>query len=133
MSLKDPYVSLSPRPPKIHPCILPYISYILHIPHNVSLYDPHRTLSDPPFALKTHVPHNQILTQNLYYVFYYPNPKYLKFGYMDLLGYILWSFSSHALTCLGLLEHHLRAKGFLTFRGFSSPSVDTGVIGVIYG
>ena len=32
------------------------------------------------------VPNNHILTQNLYYNYYYPNPKYLIIGYMDPLG-----------------------------------------------
>ena len=31
---------------------------------------------------------NHILTQNLYYNYYYPNPKYLIIGYMDPLGYV---------------------------------------------
>ena len=31
---------------------------------------------------------NHILTQNLYYNYYYPNPKYLVIGYMNPLGCI---------------------------------------------
>ena len=37
-------------------------------------------------TLKVQVPHNHILTQNLYYNPYYPYPKYLIIGYMDPLG-----------------------------------------------
>ena len=51
---------------------------------------PKRTL---PHALKlplrVQVPNNHILTQNLYYNYYYPNPKYLIIGYMDPLGSVL--------------------------------------------
>ena len=41
-------------------------------------------------TLRVQVPNNHILTQNLYYNYYYPNPKYLNIGYMDPLGYINW-------------------------------------------
>ena len=37
-------------------------------------------------ALRVQVPNNHILTQNLYYNYYYPKPKYLIIGYMDPLG-----------------------------------------------
>ena len=37
-------------------------------------------------TLRVQVPNNQILTQNLYYNYYYKNPRYLIFGYMDPLG-----------------------------------------------
>ena len=33
--------------------------------------------------LRVQVPNNHILTQNLYYNYYYPNPKYRNIGYMD--------------------------------------------------
>ena len=39
-------------------------------------------------ALRVQVPNNHILTQNLYYQYYYPNPKYLTIGYMDPLGLV---------------------------------------------
>ena len=35
---------------------------------------------------RVQVPNNHILTQNLYYNYYCPNPKYLIIGYMDPLG-----------------------------------------------
>ena len=38
-------------------------------------------------TLRVQVPNNHILTQNLYYKYYYPKPKYLIIGYMDPLGY----------------------------------------------
>ena len=38
--------------------------------------------------LRVQVPNNHILTQNLYYNYYYPNPKYPIIGYMDPLGSI---------------------------------------------
>ena len=40
------------------------------------------------------VPNNHILTQKVYYNYYYPNPKYLIIGYMDLVGYmgVIWGF-----------------------------------------
>ena len=36
-----------------------------------------------PLTLRVQVPNNHILTQNLYYHYYYPNPKYLNIGYLD--------------------------------------------------
>ena len=36
--------------------------------------------------LRVQVPNNHILTQNLYYNYFYPNPKYIMIGYMDPLG-----------------------------------------------
>ena len=38
------------------------------------------------YTLRVQVPNNHILTQNLYYNYYYPKPKYLIIGYMDPLG-----------------------------------------------
>ena len=38
--------------------------------------------------LRVQVPNNHILTQNQYYNYYYPKPKYLIIGYMDPLGSI---------------------------------------------
>ena len=35
------------------------------------------------FSLSVQVPNNRILTQNLYYNYYYPKPKYLNIGYLD--------------------------------------------------
>ena len=37
-------------------------------------------------TLRVQVPNNHILTQNLYYEHYYPNPKHLIIGYLDPLG-----------------------------------------------
>ena len=37
-------------------------------------------------TLRVQVLNNQILTQNLHYNYYYPNPKYLIIGYLDPLG-----------------------------------------------
>ena len=36
--------------------------------------------------LRVQVPNNYILTQNLYYNYYYSKPKYLIIGYLDPLG-----------------------------------------------
>ena len=33
-------------------------------------------------TLRVQVPNNHILTQNLYYNYYYPNPKYQNIGYL---------------------------------------------------
>ena len=41
-------------------------------------------------TLRVQVPNNHILTLNLYYNYYYPNPKYLIIGYMDPLGKDMW-------------------------------------------
>ena len=41
-------------------------------------------------TLRVHVPNNHILTQNLYYNYYYPKPKYPIIGYMDPLGNLSW-------------------------------------------
>ena len=43
-------------------------------------------VADGVIALRVQVPNNHILTQNLYYNYYYPNSKYLIVGYMDPLG-----------------------------------------------
>ena len=40
---------------------------------------------------RVQVPNNHILTQDLYYNHYYPNPKYLIIGYMDPLGNPLYN------------------------------------------
>ena len=40
-------------------------------------------------TLRVQVPNNHILTQNLYYNYYYPKPKYLIIGYMDPLGTLI--------------------------------------------
>ena len=57
---------------------LPHFSFfalcILHGPYN------------PFVSLRVQEPNNHILTQNLYYNYYYPKPKYLIIGYMDPLG-----------------------------------------------
>ena len=37
------------------------------------------------FPLRVQVPNIQILTQNLYYNYYDPKPKYLIIGYLDPL------------------------------------------------
>ena len=39
-------------------------------------------------TLRVQVPNDRILTQKLYYNYYYPNRKYLIMGYMDPLGYL---------------------------------------------
>ena len=40
-------------------------------------------------SLRVQVPDNYILTQNLYYHYYSPKPKYLIIGYLDPLGIII--------------------------------------------
>ena len=45
-------------------------------------------------TLRVQVPNNHILTPNLCYNYYYPNPKYLIIGYMDPLGYLFRSLKS---------------------------------------
>ena len=45
-----------------------------------------RKMEKMSVTLRVQVPNNQILTQNLYYNYYYPKPKYLIVGYMDPLG-----------------------------------------------
>ena len=37
-------------------------------------------------TLRVQVSNNHILTQNQYYNYYYPKPKYLIIGYMDPVG-----------------------------------------------
>ena len=37
-------------------------------------------------TLRVQVPNNHILTQNLYYSYYYQTPKYLIIGYLDPKG-----------------------------------------------
>ena len=48
-----------------------------------------KPLRSPIILLRTprvQVPNNHILTQDLHYKYYYPNPKYLIIIYMDPLG-----------------------------------------------
>ena len=52
-------------------------------------------------TLRVQVPFNHILTQNLYYGSYYPNPKYPIIRYMDPYGEALLS------ACDILLSHLL--------------------------
>ena len=52
-------------------------------------------------TLRVQVPNNHTLTQNLYYNYYYPRPKYLIIGYMDPLGKV-WDSGLRALG-LGLV------------------------------
>ena len=54
------------------------------------------------YTLRVQVPNNHILTKNLYYNYYYPNPKYVIIGYMDPLGYI---YTRMFLACI----HHAKA------------------------
>ena len=42
---------------------------------------------DRDHSLRVQVPNNHILTPNLYYNYYYPNPKYVIIGYMDPPGF----------------------------------------------
>ena len=59
-----------------------------------------------------------MLTQNLYYNHYYPNPKYLIIGYMDPLGTggATMAFSSPAAEAEAaraqMLEAHIPVLGF---------------------
>ena len=39
-----------------------------------------------PWSQRVQVPNNHILTQNLYYNYYYQSPKYLDIGYADPQG-----------------------------------------------
>ena len=48
-------------------------------------------------ALRVQVPNNHILTQNLYYHYYYPKPKYLVIGYLDPLGRVLELMDAYGL------------------------------------
>ena len=56
----------------------------------------------PVVSLRVQVPNNHILTQNLYYDYYYPDPKYLIIWYMDPLGLAL-SPSQAVLT----IDYHI--------------------------
>ena len=47
---------------------------VAHFSHSITPAKP---------TLRVQVPKNHILTQNLYYNYYYQNPKYLIIGYMD--------------------------------------------------
>ena len=52
----------------------------------------HQTFWDSRTNLRVQVPNIHIPTQNLYYNYYYPNPKYLIIGYLDPLGKSITSF-----------------------------------------
>ena len=54
--------------------------------------------------LKVQVPNNRILTQNLHYNYYYPNPKYLIIGHMDPLGWTVWRAARRVAKLLGLVS-----------------------------
>ena len=63
-------------------------------------------------TLRVQVPNYHVLTQNLYYNYYYPNPKYLTIGYMDPLGY-------------KGLDNSKRAWGILSFKQNSTNFPET--------
>ena len=67
-------------------------------------------------TLRVQVPNNHILTPNLYYNYYYPNPKYPNIGYMDPLGDLRFS--------------NLRGPRHLWPPGLKSPGVACGLGGV---
>ena len=61
-------------------------SYNLNTPFNLVdrfLGGPTQKLEHQPTTLRVQVPKNHVLTQNLYYNYYYQNPKYPILGYMD--------------------------------------------------
>ena len=62
-------------------------------------------------TLRVQVPNNHILTQNLYYNYYYPNPKYLIIGYMDFLGDIIPSPGPRNLNPAGGLGFRVEGLG----------------------
>ena len=68
---------------------------------------------------RVQVPNNHILTQNLYYNYYYPNPKYLIIGYMDPLG------QSKGFLALGFRNHQLLSAA-ASNKDSSSASADGG-------
>ena len=45
--------------------------------------EPQVSKSTHVHTLRVQVPNNHILTPNLFYNYYYPNPKYPNIGYMD--------------------------------------------------
>ena len=59
-------------------------------------------------TLRVQVPNNHIFTQNLYYNYYYPNPKYQIIGYMDPLGNMSYDFV--AACNIVLLRRTLRVQ-----------------------
>ena len=71
-------------------------------------------LTKKDLSLRVQVPKNHILTQNLYYNYNYPKPKYLIMGFLDPLG-------------LGLVGIY---KGAQSFLGGFVPSRCFGVLGL---
>ena len=64
-----------------------------------------RGLSWGYISLRVQVCNNHILTRNLYYNHYYPNPKHLIIGYMDPLGIAIASTcKAHYKKIPGLTE-----------------------------
>ena len=74
-------------------------------------------------AQRVQVPNNHILTPNLYYNYYYPNPKYLIIGYMDPVGSLFKSRDvwvrqpQDAFIAFRTLPYRVQGLG-LGFRGF---------------
>ena len=62
-----------------------------------------RTFQVRWLTLRVQVPNNHILTLNLYYNHYYPNPKHLIIGYMDPLAKSLHKVA--AVTHQGMQVH----------------------------
>ena len=60
------------------------------IQRKIALQRKHESLRGLPtpvqLSLRVQVYNNHILTQKVYYSYYYPKPKYLIIGYMDPLG-----------------------------------------------
>ena len=66
-------------------------------------------LGGPPsliVALGVQVPNNHILTQNLYYNYYYPKPRFLLIGYLDPLGGIQGIYKDLSISTITSCGHY---------------------------
>ena len=75
------------RVPRSHITLIPVVSYPYINPYNPCSF--HFLFHSPyiNYPIFFRVPSNHILTQNLYYDYYYPKARYLIIGYMDPLGH----------------------------------------------
>ena len=65
------------------PFLKPLYDFMLSVTQGPTIWVPGLLGFHVYITLRVQVPNNHILTQNLYYNYNYPKPKFLIIGYMD--------------------------------------------------
>ena len=84
-------------------------------------------------TLRVQVSNNHILTQNQYYNYYYPKPKYLTIGYLDPLGNAMLTRTAVLLTVKPLLWTRRVPPGSAGGKSFGNSFPQTWVVPKIRG